>query len=63
MIYVARIESGTVVQVTVEPYDYQPEPGHVLIGPDNVVGIGWAWDGTSFDPPPQVILAENEHIE
>ena len=56
MIYVAHIEFGIVAQVTVEPNDYQPLSDNIVIGPDNIVGVGWAWDGLSFVPPPQVIL-------
>lgn len=51
MIYVARIANGLVVQVTLHPEDYVPGPDQVAIGPGNVVGLGWEWDGTQFIPP------------
>ena len=53
MIYVARIEGGIVSQVVVEPDGYLPRAGEAGIGPANTVGIGWAWDGEAFAPPPQ----------
>lgn len=51
MIYFAKIENGLVAQVTVRPDDYQPGEGEALIGPANVVGIGWAYEGGEFVPP------------
>ena len=51
MIYVAHIQFGIVAQVTVEPDDCPPAPDHVVIGSDNIVGVGWTWDGSVFAPP------------
>lgn len=50
-IYVARIEDGIVIQVTVEPEDFEVSPSEVIVGPDNTVGIGWAYTGGAFVPP------------
>lgn len=51
MIYAAKIESGLVVQVTVESADFVAPEGWAVIGAENVVGIGWSCDGTEFSPP------------
>lgn len=51
MIYAARIEDGLVAQVTVEPEEYIAPGGWAVIGPENVVGIGWSYDGTGFVSP------------
>ncbi|MFG6083933.1 hypothetical protein ACEUZ9_000168 [Paracoccus litorisediminis] len=51
MIYVAHLNTGVVSQVTVEPDDYQPASDNIVIGPDNIVGVGWTWDGGAFAPP------------
>ncbi|MFG6083853.1 hypothetical protein ACEUZ9_000085 [Paracoccus litorisediminis] len=60
MIYVASITAGIVAQVTVEPDDYQPASDHVVIGPNNIVGVGWTWNGSAFAPPSP---APDEHPE
>lgn len=49
--YVARVEDGRVVQVTIQPEDYRPATGEVVIGSENTVAIGWHWDGETFGPP------------
>lgn len=51
MIYVAQISDGIVTAVTVQPADYEPQPGQVVVGPDNVVGIGWAYQDGQFVAP------------
>ncbi|WP_128253931.1 hypothetical protein [Falsirhodobacter deserti] len=51
MIYVAKVEKGQVTQVMVMPDAHEPGEGEVLIGPENTVGIGWAYDGAQFLPP------------
>ena len=51
MIYVAKIEGGRVVQVIVAPADYLAAEGWVVIGPENVVGMGWAYDRGQFIAP------------
>lgn len=51
MIYVAQISDGIVTAVTVQPEDYVPQPGYVVVGPDNVVGIGWAYQDGQFVAP------------
>jgi hypothetical protein len=51
MIYVATVEDGVVTRVTVETEPFTPAPDQAVIGPDNVVGIGWLYDGSSFAPP------------
>ena len=51
MIYVAHLTAGVVTQVTVEPDDFATEPGQAIIGPNNVVGIGWTYNGSVFAPP------------
>ncbi|GLK63356.1 hypothetical protein [Paracoccus kondratievae] len=50
-VYVAQISDGIVTAVTVKPAGYHPEPGQVVIGPDNVVGIGWAYQDGLFVAP------------
>lgn len=52
MIYVAEVVHGVVVNVTVEADGVSLRAGQVLVGPENVVGIGWRWDGTAFLAPP-----------
>lgn len=51
MIYVAQISDGIVTAVTVQPADYEHEPGQVVVGPDNVVGIGWSYLDGEFVAP------------
>lgn len=51
MRYVAEIESGVVVQVTVEPDEFTPGPDQAIIGPENTVGIGWTFADGEFSPP------------
>jgi hypothetical protein len=51
MLYVAHIADGLVVRVTLQAANYACGPDEVAIGPGNVVGIGWGWDGTQFVPP------------
>lgn len=51
MKYVAKIEDGFVVQVTVEPDEFDAPDGWVVIGTENLVGIGWSFDGVRFAPP------------
>lgn len=50
-VYVAQISGGIVTAVTVQPADYEPEPGQVVIGPENSVGIGWAYQDGTFVAP------------
>lgn len=51
MRYVATLAGGIVAQVEVHPDSYNPGEAEALIGPENIVGIGWAYDGEDFDPP------------
>ena len=51
MIYIARIDQGVVASVTVQPDDYRPTDSEAVVGPENVVGIGWLWDGEAFTAP------------
>jgi hypothetical protein len=51
MIYVAKITDGFVSSVVVQPDDYVPSENEALIGPENTVGIGCAFDGAAFIPP------------
>lgn len=51
MIYVAQIIDGIVTAVTVQPADYEPEPGQVIIGHENSVGIGWSYLDGQFVAP------------
>ncbi|MDN3710994.1 hypothetical protein QWZ10_02645 [Paracoccus cavernae] len=53
MIYAARIEGGSVAQVTVEAEGYAAPDGWAVVGPINAVGIGWTYDGLRFVPPEQ----------
>lgn len=51
MRYVATITGGMVAQVEVQPDAYQPIEAEALIGPENIVGIGWGYDGDKFSQP------------
>ncbi|QFQ87305.1 hypothetical protein F8A10_07640 [Paracoccus kondratievae] len=51
MIYVAQISDGIVTVVTVQPADYEPEQGQVVVGHDNLVGIGWSYLDGQFVAP------------
>lgn len=51
MIYVAQISDGIVTAVTVQPENYEPQPGQAVVGPDNVVGIGWSYQDGQFVAP------------
>lgn len=42
MIYVVKIKNGLVHQAIVAPGDHQPTEKQVVVGPENVVGIGWS---------------------
>lgn len=50
MIYVARVLNGVVVAVTVEPDPPALDGDQVAIGPENIVGIGWRYEGGQFLP-------------
>lgn len=49
-VYVARIEGGLVAQVTANPVGHRSEEPEALIGPENIVGVGWAYDEGEFHP-------------
>ena len=51
MIYVALVLDGLVRCVHVCRDDYIPASGEVVIGPENVVGIGWTYQDGEFTPP------------
>ena len=51
MIYVALVIDGVVDNVQVCEDDYIPASGEVVIGPENVVGIGWIYQDGEFTPP------------
>lgn len=51
MIYVALVSDGVVGHVHVCDDDYMPATGEVVIGPENVVGIGWTYQDGEFKPP------------
>lgn len=51
MIYVALVLDGLVRCVHVCGDDYIPASGEVVVGPENVVGIGWTYQDGEFTPP------------
>lgn len=51
MIYVAQIEDGLVVRVVVSPASIAPPEGWSVVGPENVVGIGWGFADGRFTAP------------
>lgn len=51
MAYVAQIDDGIVTRVVVSPVSIEHPEGWEVIGPDNVVGIGWSYEGGEFVPP------------
>lgn len=51
MIYVAQIENGIVNRVVVSPASIEHPEGWVVVGPENTVGIGWAYEGGIVVPP------------
>lgn len=51
MIYIARIEGGTVAQVIVAAEGSEAAVGWAVVGPENVVGIGWLYQDGQFIAP------------
>jgi hypothetical protein len=51
MIYVALVFDGLVRRVHVCVDDYMPASGEVVVGRENVVGIGCTYQDGEFMPP------------
>lgn len=50
--YAAQVENGFVVQVIVGDAAWATDAlDGIWVSSDELVGIGWSWDGENFAPP------------